>query len=83
MERQTGKYNPGLLPRQAELSGANAVPARDSRAAGRASSGLGWVGNPRRTHLSNPPWITPTRSYPRFMRIRARLALVASAGQVQ
>jgi hypothetical protein len=41
------------------------------------------VGNSFRIQASNPPWITPIRSYPRRMRIRARLALVASPGQVQ
>jgi hypothetical protein len=44
---------------------------------------LGWVGKSRANHSSKPPWRTLTRSKPFFIRIRARLALVASPGQVQ
>ncbi|NNG47129.1 MAG: hypothetical protein HKM86_08480 [Deltaproteobacteria bacterium] len=47
------------------------------------SGPVGWVGRPRATHSSKPPWRAFTRSKPLLIRIRARLALVASPGQVQ
>ena len=83
MERQTRKYNPGSLPRQAEGFRIPGGGAAGIYAGSRTSSIRGCVGNSFRVQASNPPWITPTRSYPRLMRIRARLALVASPGQGQ
>jgi len=81
--RQTRKYSPGPGARQAELLDASASPDGTPFSCRRTSSDFGCVGRFRRIHSSNPPWSTPTRSYPRLIRIRARLALVASPGQVQ
>jgi hypothetical protein len=44
---------------------------------------LGFMAKPRRTHSSKPPSRAATFLYPRLMRIRAKLALVASLAQEQ
>ncbi|MDX1815496.1 MAG: hypothetical protein R3239_06010 [Thermodesulfobacteriota bacterium] len=64
-------------------SGEGTVSPTDGYESTCHSGPLGWVGKSRATQSSKPPWRTFTRSKPFRIRIRARLALVASPGQVQ
>ncbi|HJX15323.1 MAG TPA: hypothetical protein VJ386_06280 [Candidatus Deferrimicrobiaceae bacterium] len=81
-------YNPASRAASSGLeggaaSGGSAIAAADGREPTCHSGPFGCVGRFRSTHSSKPPWSTLTRSKPLLIRIRARLALVASPGQVQ